>query len=353
MKYLYRVGSGRGLLFVFVTSCAAQAGPPREIAFPEIYSQLKVVREIMSPGISPSYDVEGAKQIYEQAIVADTITFKPGSSLVFQTGSKISNFSQTSPGNARYIIARRLVLPNSASTSLRTPTITWDRRTDEFPEPPPVGTAQGGDVPQLPGANGGPGANGAQGNPGIPGRNAPVVFLFVGSIEGGPITVNLRGENGGPGGKGQMGGQGAPGRKGTSAVLGIVDCRAGGGNGGDGGRGGDGGPGGPPGPGGAGGAFVIVSVEETLSTATQAFSADVNSGKPGRIGAGGAAGKGGGPGDGGDGGGQCGGGRPGNSLGDGQPGKPGPTIADDNKNAGSYAISRLTREQLSSIFPSP
>jgi hypothetical protein len=162
-----------------------------------------------------------------------------------------------------------------------------------------------------------------QGSAGSNGHDGGKVTLQ--SIEGmqGTLIVSLPGQNGARGGQGAFGAQGNPGPRGSDAVQGFVDCRAGGGNGGQGGQGQPGQPGSQGGNGGAGG---TLSLEGKLVDQRSLFIFSALGGHGGAGGAGGLGGPGGGGGQGGSGSASCSGGRggePGPSGIQGTPGTPG------------------------------
>ena len=141
---------------------------------------------------------------------------------------------------------------------------------------------------------------------GLNGRDGGRVTLL--SIEGirGSLNVSLPGQNGARGGRGAAGIQGDAGPRGSDAVQGFVDCRAGGGNGGQGGQGKPGQPGYPGGNGGSGGTLTL---EGKLADQSSLIVFAAPGGIGGAGGEGGAGGSGGPGGAGGSGSASCSGGR--------------------------------------------
>jgi len=148
-------------------------------------------------------------------------------------------------------------------------------------------------------------ADAPPGSPGINGRDGGKVVLRVLRQLITPLAVSLRGQNGGRGGSGTVGPPGTTGGRGSDAVQGLFDCRAGGQDGGPGTSGGQGTPGLPGGKGGDGGILVLQGV---ASSNRSQILHNLDGGARGPGGSGGLGGAGGPGGQGGSGAGLCRGG---------------------------------------------
>jgi hypothetical protein len=220
----------------------------------------------------PIYEVKGQTPFPDPVLYASKIVFHPGSTLVFTNSG--------GDRNEIYIVAQSIVVessgqPSATGNNSAIPTITWFRDDTSNRVVPSVGLAPPGTIGGGSGAPGTPGAEGAIGNPGYPGRNAPTLYLIVGSIVG-QVGIDLRGQVGGVGGVGQTGGTGGPGLFGRPAASQLVFCASGGGDGGRGGDGGKGGKGGTGGRGGSGGSLIVASSQNVLDGLLSANLSDLS-----------------------------------------------------------------------------
>jgi len=268
---------------VVVASAFAKDATVRSAA--ELTPQMREVKDMASIGIPAEFVVDGQKSVDSWAVIAKRIVFKSGATLVF----------------SQQALARRNELLIAADTIVNEDqghpgTVTWAQPSAATQAPPMSGQAPAGAHGAGDGQSGSPGTPGASGNSGYPGRNSPILTVFVQRAVGGGQQIGFNGQAGGQGGKGQTGGAGGLGHKGSPASASLFDCHSGAGYGGNGGNGGPGGTGGTGGAGGAGGSVTLVSLPENLGPLTHLYRVDVTGGAGG---SGGAGGDGGSPGAGG------------------------------------------------------
>jgi hypothetical protein len=209
------------------------------------------------------------------------------------------------------IFARRLVLPNTSSSS---PAFTLNGATQNAAvpplppfDPPRAATGQGGQSATLnqagteggPGVPGHPGQDGGQGpagvSGGLPGGDAAALTIVVGIllVPSGFLIIEARGGSGQAGQDGQAGGNGGDGGSDLWFLPPFAppgnEIHLSGGRGGRAGQGGRGGNGGQGGAGGRGGSVAVAAL--TLEPTALIPRVNVQGGVPSRGGAGGRGGE--------------------------------------------------------------
>lgn len=339
-----------GLTIALVEASAqmapTQMGPvPTEIQFPEIIDKAVKVRSYTEVGLTPEFVVQG-DIVFNSPILAARV-------LRFESGSRLRFSREAWKESELYVVAERIEIDGNDSAL-----IGWVPPDPPSTPPPSRGRAIPGAPGNSHGAPGSPGSAGATGNQGYHGEPGPTIYLFVGSIKGSTLSIDLRGQDGSVGGEGETGGDGGAGAPGSPAVALRIEipvirnsqdvCKASGGRGGDGGMGGPGGRGGVGGRAGDGGALVVLTPVDTTTTVRAKLRVALDGGKGGVGGPGGKGGNGGSPGEGGRGDRGCLSGPPGNPGGrgtDGDPGESGPSGL-----VGEYIASTLTKSQYRRIL---